>query len=105
MLAKLRGQPANLGCPDQERKGAAEPAPLAGDDLVVNALLRRAHLGGGDLAVAVHGWVPLFMAAHHSEGVPPRSLPWRGYGELIHLKATCHLARPMLLLSFAQWEI
>src|SRR5713101_3581348 len=29
-------------------------------------------------------------------------MPWRGYGELIHLKATCHLVRPMLLLSSAR---
>src|ERR1700688_3874334 len=31
-------------------------------------------------------------------------MPWRGYGELIHLKATCHLARPMLALALVHEE-
>src|SRR6266851_7298368 len=62
MLAELRGEAANLGCPDQELEGAAEPAALAGDDLVANTFLRRAHLGRGDLAVAAHGWVPPIIA-------------------------------------------
>src|SRR6266851_6550695 len=61
MLAELRGEPANLGRPDQELEGAAEPAALASDDLIMHALLRRAHLGRGNLAVTAHGWVPLFI--------------------------------------------
>jgi len=33
---------------------AAEPAALAGDDLVVHPLLRRIHLGRSDLAITAH---------------------------------------------------
>ena len=58
ILAERRRVPANSGSADQQLKRAAEPAALAGDDLVVDALLRRVHLGGGDLAVTAHGWFP-----------------------------------------------
>ena len=45
MLAELRGVPADFGRADQQLKRPAKPAALAGDDLVVHALLRRGHLG------------------------------------------------------------
>src|ERR1700675_4789266 len=47
-------------------------------------------------------------AAHHSEAAALRScpvMPRRGYGELIHLKAACHLGHPMLPLSSVQQEM
>ena len=46
------------GGADQQLERAAEPAALAGDDLVVDALLRRVHLGDGDLAVTAHRCSP-----------------------------------------------
>ena len=45
---------ANPGRADQQLERAAEPAALAGDDLVVDPLLRRVHLGERDLAVTAH---------------------------------------------------
>ena len=67
MLAERDGVLANLGRADQQLERAAEPAALAGDDLVVDPLLRRVHLGGGNLAITAHGSAPVSSRpAHHS---------------------------------------
>ena len=61
---------AHAGSADQQLKRPAEPAALAGDDLVVDALLRRIHLGEGDLAVTAHRCIPLLRRIEAGEPTP-----------------------------------
>src|SRR2546421_11290772 len=61
MLAELGGMFADLGRADQHLERAAEPAALAGDDLVVNPLLGRVHLGHRYVAIAAHLSLPLWI--------------------------------------------
>src|SRR5271169_4094023 len=59
--------PTNFGRTDQELEWSAEPATLAGDDLVMNLFLRRGHLGGADLTVTAHLRLLIVAGAHDRE--------------------------------------
>jgi hypothetical protein len=67
IFAEPRHVTANFGGAHEELKRPAQPAALAGDDLVMNFSLRRCHLLDRDIAITAHA-VPFAASARAAVG-------------------------------------